>query len=68
MVAIPGISVGFNASDSIIPYLIIIGGGVLGYFLGKLFSKSYIKSKSNETYVNIFEIPVVENKIGRAHV
>jgi hypothetical protein len=58
IVAVPSDIPIFNVSSSLFPYLIVIAGVALGYFLGKLFAKLFIKAKSRYMYTNIFEIPV----------
>jgi hypothetical protein len=58
LVAVPGINLGFDLANSMIPYLIVIAGGVVGYFAGKFIAKQFIKAKSRQMYTNIFEIPV----------
>jgi hypothetical protein len=57
ILAVPSAGLGFSTT-SMIPYLIVIAGGVLGFFAGKYFAKQFIKAKSRQMYTNIFEIPV----------
>ncbi len=58
IVTAPGINLGFEVSSSVYTYIIVIGGGVVGYLAGKLFSKQFIKAKSRQMYTNIFEMPI----------
>ncbi|MBT3319260.1 MAG: hypothetical protein HN948_00800 [Clostridia bacterium] len=58
LLVVPGTGLGFDTSSSFIPYLIVIGGGVFGYFAGKFLAKQFIKAKSSQMYTNVFEIPV----------
>ncbi len=63
LVSVPSTGLGFDNSAAFVPYLIVIGGGVIGYLAGKLFSKMFIKAKSAQMYTNIFEIPIC-NEMG----
>ena len=58
LLVIPGNITGLDVSSSMIPYLIVIAGAVIGYFAGKFFSKQFIKVKSKQIYTNIFQIPI----------
>jgi hypothetical protein len=40
------------------PYVVVIAGFLAGYLLSKLAAAAYVKSKSNETAFNVFDIPV----------
>ncbi len=58
IVSLPFFSSMFKVSASVVPYAVIAGGLVLGYFVGKLITTQYIKAKSEETYLNVFDIPI----------
>ena len=58
IVSLPSFSSRFDASASVVPYAVVAGGLLLGYIIGKLATAQYIKAKSRQTYLNIFEIPI----------
>jgi len=58
IVTLPGTSIGFDSASSVLPYVIVIAGGAVGYFGGKLFAKLFINAQRSKMYVNIFETPV----------
>jgi len=55
---IPDIATAVGYTNSPLPYVIVIAGGVVGYIAGKIFSTMYLKAKKKETYFNVFDIPV----------
>ena len=55
---VPSISAVIAKADSPLPYAIVIGAGVIGYFGGKFLSAAYLKSASKHTRFNVFEHPV----------
>lgn len=58
VVSIPSVAERFDAASSFVPYAIVIGGVALGYFAGKLLTKSYVKAKSRKMHLNVFDIPI----------
>jgi len=58
LVSIPSTSISVSETTSMMPYFIVIGGAVVGYFVGKLITMRFIRAKAKQTYVNIFDIPV----------
>lgn len=56
IVAIP--DVGLDGTASLLSYIIVIAGGILGFIAGKFFAKQFIKAKAKWMYTNIFEIPI----------
>lgn len=55
---VPEINKAVAYADSPLPYVIVIGGGVLGYLLGKVTSAAYLKAKSESICFNVFDIPI----------
>lgn len=58
IVAVPGSRLGFDVSNSLIPYAVVIGGGLAGYFGGKFFAKQFVKVMKKQMYTNVFDIPI----------
>lgn len=53
IIFIPAVNV-----SPVMPYAIVLAGGIVGYIAGKLLSSWYLGKKSIETCFNVFEIPV----------
>jgi len=57
IVCLPSVAA-LYAAESVVPYVIVLGGGLLGYIVGRLASMRYTKVKNEKTCLNIFEIPI----------
>lgn len=63
LIAFIGIAVGICLIPAInvnpvMPYAIVLVGGIAGYIAGKILSSWYMDKKSKETSFNVFDIPV----------
>lgn len=47
----------FN-NNPVIPYAVVLIGGIIGYIVSKIVSAMYVTKKSKQTCFNVFEIPV----------
>ncbi len=45
-------------ANPILPYAVILGGILVGYIAGKIFSAVYVDKKSAKTHFNVFDVPV----------
>lgn len=46
------------STNQILPYAVLLGGILVGYIAGKIFSAIYVDKKSAKTRFNVFDIPV----------
>jgi len=64
LLAFTGVSVGVCLIPAVnvnpvLPYAIVLAGGIAGYIAGKILSSWYMNKKSEETCFNVFDIPVL---------
>ncbi|MDD5016693.1 MAG: hypothetical protein PHO15_01170 [Eubacteriales bacterium] len=65
IVAIPATGDAIVQASEALPYAVIIAGILLGYILGKVASGAYMKAKSEQTCINVFDIPVCNSMKNR---
>ena len=58
LVSLPFFTSKFDAATSAVPYIIVVGGVLLGYIIGRLATVQYTKAKTEQVRLNIFEIPI----------
>lgn len=63
VVLIPGLSDTMRALHTLVPYGVVIGAGIVGYIAGRTAAWLYAKSKTEQMYLNVLQVPICKEMI-----